>query len=466
MSDKVKLSMICDFACSSGFAAVAHQIAKYLKTTDVYDINILGINYHGTPHPMAKEFNVWPANLGGDFLGVGYTRNFILQTKPDVTFLFQDFWNLPLYIGEIPEQLRRGIVAYYPVDSPNVKGEYVVALSAASELACYTQFGVEESVRGAKESYTALKDMAIKQNIDYTDNIRVAVGAGVYAGKDQPGRKNVELDIPVARLKQLLKPENYNVIPHGFDGSVFTKVPQNQARDAFRFGHDWFIVGNVNRNQSRKRQDLSLRAFAEFAKDKPNARLVMHCVRADIKGWDLVQLALYYEIADKVIFTHDFFQGKEATLEQLNILYNTFDAQINTGGGEGWGLTAFEGGGIGIPQVVPNWSATKEIWEGAGKLIDVVSVRHEPYMINTMQAVIDTTHCANILTELYEDKVLREEVGQKCKEVTERPEYKWENIGAQFDELLIGAVGSTPKRSPVAFTAKGVQELKKKGIIV
>jgi glycosyltransferase involved in cell wall biosynthesis len=269
----------------------------------------------------------------------------------------------------------------------------------------------------------------------------------------------------VARLKHLTRPETYNTIPHGFDGTHFKKMPKKAAREKFRFSSDWFIVGNVNRNQSRKRQDLSIRAFAEFAKDKPNARLVLHCVRADIKGWDLTQLAQYYDVADKIIFTHEFFQGKEATLEQLNVLYNTFDVQINTGGGEGWGLTSFEGAGVGVPQVVPNWSATKEIWEGSGKLIGVATVRHEPYMINTMQAVIDTTHCANILTELYENKAMLEEVGDACQKITEQPKYSWENIGAQFDDLLINAVGTTPKATPVAFTAKGVQALKKKGII-
>lgn len=461
MSEKIKVAFVCDFAAASGFAAVAHQLAHHLDELGTYDIKVLGINYYGQPHPWAKRFDVWPAKLGGDFLGVGYLKNFMQEVQPDLLFLFQDFWNIPLYIGEIHHGFKKGIVTYYPVDSPNMKGEYMVAMAAAAEVACYTDFGIEESVRASKEAYNAIRNMAEHNNVDYTSNIRVSVRAGLVG----QGAAPVEIDVSPYRLKQLMRPQNYHKIPHGIDLEHFHHIGKDEARDKVKVPRDWFIVGNVNRNQSRKRQDLTIQAFADFAKDKPNARLLLHSVRNDIKGWDLVQLAQYYDVTDKMIMTHDMFPSKEATIEQLNLIYNTLDVQINTGGGEGWGLTSFEGAGCKVPQIVPNWSATKEIWEGSGKLIDVAAIRHEPMMINTAQAVIDYKHCSQLLSELYENDELREQVGNDCYEVTQRPEYSWETIAEKLDSVFLSALGEEPKRTPVAFTPKGVQELKKQGVI-
>lgn len=465
MSEKIKLAMVSDFACPSGFATVAHQIAKYLDDTGAYDISVLGINYHGIPNEWSRRFKVWPAKLGGDFLGVGYMRNFFMEVKPDLMFLFQDFWNIPMYMSQLPPYTQRPpVVIYYPVDSPNIKGEYMVSMSAANEIACYTKFGVEESVRAAKEAWGRVKLSAAQQKLHVLDSATVNV-TGIMNPSTGESFGGGNMQIPAARLKGLTRPETYHVIPHGIDVGSFFPIPREEARKKFGFDPKWFIVGNVNRNQSRKRQDLMIRAFAKFAKDKPDARLLLHCVRADPKGWDLDQLADYYGVFDKIILTHNAFQGKLATVEELNLIYNNMDVSVNTGGGEGWGLTAFESAATGVPQVVPNWSATKEIWEGAGRLIDVAAVRHEPSMINTMQAVIDTDHCAAILDELYQDRDLLAKTGEACYNVTQKKEYNWEVVGEQFDSLLLGAMSNPIKNIPVAIDAEGIKELKTRGII-
>jgi hypothetical protein len=48
-------------------------------------------------------------------------------------------------------------------------------------------------------------------------------------------------------------------------------------------------VFNGNRNQFRKRIDITISAFAEFAKDKPDAMLYLHMGTKD-QGWDVMQL--------------------------------------------------------------------------------------------------------------------------------------------------------------------------------
>jgi hypothetical protein len=50
-----------------------------------------------------------------------------------------------------------------------------------------------------------------------------------------------------------------------------------------------FIVFNGNRNQFRKRIDITISAFAEFAKERPNAKLYLHMGTKD-QGWDVMQV--------------------------------------------------------------------------------------------------------------------------------------------------------------------------------
>jgi glycosyltransferase involved in cell wall biosynthesis len=454
---KIKVGMIADAGAPTGFATVTHNVALALQETGDYDIEILGINFDGKPNKWSKVLNIWPARLGGDFLGIGHTDEFYKEVKPDVTFLFQDFWNINHYIAQLPEQAP-GIVTYYPVDSPNIKGQYMLPIGATAASACYTEFGVKESIRGAKEAWTKVKQEARDMNMDLLNFITVHVYNGPTPG--QRDGFGGDVIIPVKRLKQLTEPSGYEIIPHGVDVHTFYPIDKKDARKALKLGTDWFIVGNVNRNQSRKRLDLTVRGFAEFAKDKPNARLVLHCVRSDPRGWDLGQLALYYGIEDKLILTHALFDGARATEDELNQIYNSFDVQINTCGGEGWGLTNFEGAACGIPQIVPKWSATEEIWEGSGILLESVSVKHELSAINTMHAVIDTKQLSDELNLLYEDEQWAARIGEQCFAVTQRPEYKWENVAKKFDALFKKNAGRSPLSGEVALTREGVIKLK------
>ena len=455
---KIKLSAICDAGCPTGFATVTHNVMGYLQDTGEYDINILGINFDGRPNEWSKKFNIWPARIGGDFLGVGATADFIKQTSPDVTFLFQDFFNLPLYISELP-RLQPGVVTYYPVDAPNVKGTYLLALGSITAVACYTDFAVAESVRGVKEGWKKLLSDASKANVETLGCFNLQAGGGTdpITGQIVGGR---EFTVSAQQILNLTKPENYTVIPHGIDLKSFHQVDRTKCRRFFNIPKDAFLVGNINRNQSRKRLDLTIRAFAKFAKGKSKVYLLLHSARNDPGGWDLSQLAHYYDIADKVIPSHKFFEDKTATIVELNRIYNALDVQVNTSGGEGWGLPSFEGAASSIPQLVPDWSATREIWGGHGELIKVASVIHNTSSINLMHCAIDCDDLVDKLNRLYEDKTHREQVGEQCYQVTQREEYKWENIGKQFDKLFRDSAGNSAPEREIALTLEGALKLK------
>jgi D-inositol-3-phosphate glycosyltransferase len=463
MAEKIKLGIVGDAGVPTGFATVTHNMASYLQETGDYDIQIIGINFDGQPNDWSKKFQIWPARMGGDFLGVGLIPRFVEEVKPDCFMMFQDFWNIPLYIGALPPD-QPGSFAYYPVDAPNIKGQYMIPMGAICHNACYTNFGVQESIRGVNEAWDDIKFNAKQHNFDVVESFSVQVGAG-FDPITRTALPPKVIKVYAKRFQTLRHPESYSVIPHGVDTKAFYPVAKKGARKALGLPLDGFYVGNVNRNQSRKRIDLTIKAFANFYKTHPDARLLLHCVMTDVQGWDLEQLARFYNVRDRVIFSHGLFKNMTASITQLNLLYNALDVQVNTGGGEGWGLTSFEGAAAKVPQVVPNWSATTEIWGDAAKLLKVCEVRHEPATVNTMQAVVDTNHVAEVLSELYDSPQLREEVGNKCFEVTQRPEYTWEAVGKKFDEVFKKIAGTKPLGGPVALTTKGQLDLQKAGIL-
>src|SRR5205823_13314929 len=96
------------------------------------------------------------------------------------------------------------------------------------------------------------------------------------------------------------------VIPHGVDTHRFFPLSDDdvgrrvEARRAMKLNdpehRDAFIVLNANRNMPRKRIDLTMQGFAEFAKDKPtNVKLYLHMALQDT-GWNVIALAKRYGI--------------------------------------------------------------------------------------------------------------------------------------------------------------------------
>lgn len=421
MSKKIKLLAVSDAACiSTGFGRVASEVLDRLHATGDYDIKQMGINFFDEDHD--KPYRIFSASGGGnsqlDWLGYKRIGQLYADLQPDVVWLFQDFWIIAQYLGIVPDM--KGVVTYFPVDSPNIKSSWALFQSKACEVCTYTDFAAKELSKSVSFAFDKILESARDTDKDSLKTVNI------------PGPNGSVIPLSAEKLRDLTDPSNINVIPHGNDISVFNSVPKKVARKVFEFDNDWFIVGNVNRNQSRKRLDLTIKAFSEFANDKPNARLLFHDPIPAKEGWDLLQLAHeYYDVGDKILISNT-----HLDTETLNYLYNSLDVMVNSGGGEGWGLTSTEGACCGVPQIVPNWSATKEIWEGVGLLTDVISVRHEPGLINTAQCVIDTNHLSSQLQELYDSEDYRIKVGKQCKDKMLSQEYSWDIIADKFDEIF------------------------------
>lgn len=378
---KPKLLWWGDAVAPTGFARVTHSVLERL--TSRWEIGVLGINHVGDPHHY--PYPIWPARVGDTSpYGVDRAALLVKDFQPDVVLINNDPWNVSQFLKVLPPETP--VVAYMPVDGRNCfYGRHLNALAAAI---LYTQFGADEIT---KSGYTG----------------------------------------PLS------------VIPHGIDLATFRPSADRRAlREQLglqqRFG-DLFIVGNVNRNQPRKRQDLTIAYFADWWKQAgmpAHARLYFHYAGRD--GWNLVQLARFYGVHDQLMQSFDNAGAgfQHVSDEDLAVAYNLFDVQVSTTQGEGWGMTSHEGMACGVPQILPDWSAFGEWARDGAILIPCTSTAVTTQGVNVVGGIADRAAFVAALDLLYTTPSLRALWGERARKCASKPEYNWDSIGESFHDVL------------------------------
>ena len=242
----------------------------------------------------------------------------------------------------------------------------------------------------------------------------------------------------------------YN-FPHGFDYNLYYPIPQNIARLYYNYNDDDFIILNLNRNQPRKRWDISIIAWANFLvmcynkfKKISNLKLV---VGTQINGyWDLMEIfyneirftEIPWEDAKDTIVKID--NPQQLSDRDINILYNSCDIGLNTADGEGFGLCTFEGLGVGKPQVASYLGGMIEF------LSDDYSFKIEPksyiYLdhksvgIGGKAELISPYECAEIFFKYYMDRNLLKKHGENARKHI-LTHYRWETLVEYFYKNII-----------------------------
>ncbi len=399
-----RLLVVGDGCGSTGFSRVIRGILEPLRGR--YQINHLAVNYFGDPHDYA-----WPlyaAIAGGDHFGVKRIRNLVEVLKPDLIFLVSNFEAVGNYLKELrPIRGDAKVAAYCPVESGPIDPGVVARLPGLDKLVLYTQ--------SAKKFFLdALAKAAL----------------------------------PDAEAKTLADP---CVLPHGVDTARFYPMSSGKAgpaeeRAAKRqlFGEDeelWdsFIVLNANRNQPRKRIDVTMKGFALFAADKPNnVRLYLHMGIEDL-GWNVVTLSERYGITDRLILTNQSMSLPGVSDAELNVIYNACEVGLNTSSSEGWGLISFEHGATRAAQVVPRHAALEELWAGQAAMLEPMLCVTEPGCL-TDSYLITPQEVAMTLERLYRDPAHLDALAELALTNANRPEYRWENIANRWGEVFSGVL--------------------------
>ncbi len=380
MSEKKKLLWVGDAACPSGFALVTHRVLDVLCTT--FDVTVLGINYRGDPHTY--PYPIYAAAPGGELLGVGRLIWMCDVCKPDVIVLQNDGWNIPHYMRQLArfaEYARIPVIVIVAVDGKNFQGPWLDRVSLAI---FWTHFALDEARKGG---YTGPAEV-----------IPLGVDLDIY----------YPLDTLDARGRRL---------PRELDFA--------------------FIVGNVNRNQPRKRLDLTIQYFAEWVhrENVADAYLYLHVAPTGDIGIDVKQLSEYYGVLDRLILMQpSAWYGIPE--HEMRDTYNCFDLQITTTQGEGNGFSTFEGMACGIPQIVPAWSALGELTRDVAWQVSCRSTVVGPPYVNVLGGVPDREGFVQALHTFYTDSARRMVYRQRGLDYVSQPHFRWSFIAQQFDRVI------------------------------
>jgi len=388
MSKKTKILWCGDIVAMTGFARVTENVIYRLK--DDFEIVVLGHNWWGDPCDQQKDFKMYPSSNRFQTAPFGEQRirEIVEKEEPDIVFSINDMWIINEQYRQIEDLHKAGkfkFVGYAPMDSYGWIGCLADTANNWDSIISYTEFGAREFVKGG-------------------------------------------INKPIA------------VIPHGVTPGQFYPKDKAECRRKLGLDEDLFIVFNGNRNQFRKRIDITIKAFAEFAIGRPDTRLYLHMGMKD-QGWDVMSLfgremsRVGLNPNGRIIMTAQTEGPPNVSVDMLNTIYNACDVGINTCKGEGWGLVNFEHAACGVPQVVPDHTSCKEIFEGYGELIRYDHVDVDTNYGREMPCP-SSEHLVEILDQLYEVPEICDEIGEKCYQRATDPQFSWDTVASQFGGIF------------------------------
>ena len=249
----------------------------------------------------------------------------------------------------------------------------------------------------------------------------------------KPWLENVDVPVVLSKFTQDCVAEATGRTPvliyHGVDTQSFRPMDRGQAKElAHVSGH--FVVGCVARNQQRKNLPALVKAFAQFAADKPDAVLYLH---TQVRGhWDLYELVKRFGVEDKTRVTEGLGTDRGVPDALLATVYNAMDVFVLPTMGEGFGLPLVESQACGTPALATDYSACPEL------LADPIQrLRVKETLImghNFEQAVVDTGDIVEKIEYFYRNPVELRELGERCHRFAKQ--FDWSIPCRQFVDLI------------------------------
>ncbi len=400
---KGKLIILGETQVPTGYSRIVDALLPSFAQT--FDVSQIALRLHrGAALPPWRLIVLDRSSHGSeenDLLGE------ILSVKPDLLLMVGDFGYVRRHVrlfDAIEHNTR--VVAYGPVDGPAFDPLVADALRHVHHVVTFTtrQADFLQRLFGLRAAGTKS-----------TPHIS-AVGLGV--------------DTSVFRPHESRWQQSGN----GFldRSSVRRLIFGTDAYD------DSFIVLNANRNVIRKRIDLTVGAFAKFAKGRRrNAFLYLHMADGGRSAWNLRRLTRTHDVEDRAILPPRNEYGTMLSSSQLALIYNACDVGINTSVGEGWGLVSLEHAATGAAQIVPDHSSSTEVW--GDKALRGRSYRSLVTDVPFYEEfTVDPDDMADLLEALYDDRTLLLQESLGALRRASEPAFSWRHVADCLRSILLG----------------------------
>jgi D-inositol-3-phosphate glycosyltransferase len=390
-----KILLVGVYIPNMGFTRVMEHISNSI--VDLFEIHFLGLGYTGQKK-KTPSYTLYPCNPNGsrNLLGTEQFKILLDRLRPKFCFILHDIGYMYAF-SQILKQHHSPItsVVYLPVDGylelENEK--LIVPLAVFDHCVFYTSFGRDE----------------------------------------------------ISKFLPKNKLNSTSVIPHGTNSEVFHILDSDQsinlkkARQSFFRDrpelNDAFIVLNANRPWARKRLDITVKGFADFAKGKPlNVKLYLHHSNtSEQERKYIIELINEHKIYNRLLINK---VGEDLSDMELNCLYNSCDVGVNTTMGEGWGLVNMEHACTKAPQIISGQAVLQEIWDDHASYLEVgpeKRVRFSPLLMQEPKASDLTVE----LEKLYSDKIHFNKMAALAYSNTHDEVYQWKNIEMQWRQLFL-----------------------------
>ena len=193
-------------------------------------------------------------------------------------------------------------------------------------------------------------------------------------------------------------------IPHGIEPNTYRvlepDIVQRFRREVLKAPSHLTVMVAANKGfPDRKAFQVQVRAWADFARDKPGARLYIHTEPTTLyQGVDFAALLANLGIADKVMFPDRYQYHNGYPAEYMALIYNNADAFLGATMAEGFGIPIIEAQACGAPVVVSDFTAMPELVRWGYKIqpADLVWTQ-----LNSWQCWPDVHGIREALEELY-----------------------------------------------------------------
>lgn len=400
-----KIFVVSDQGTSSGYGRIAAELSNNLIKRG-YHVMGASLSYDGLL-PAVYDGDLLPYHIGSlqgkpnwpDCI-VGMTSAY----QPDVIWVIQDapysgiVRNMPLDWSKI------AFIMTSPVDGAPIHPAWVETAKQADALLTISEFGV-----------------------------RAWAETGVTAGLTRPG----------------------------INPNKFYKIPDEQRTDIRRklgITDDAFVLGMMAQHQGRKDIPGTMKAFFDFAKDKPTARLLLDMEPISPAGWDLPAMCKQFGWdVSKLIFRSDCIKKG---MTELRDRYNVLDAHAVLAFREGFGLPILEAMACGVVSIAQDWCAgTEVLTDGRGILIPPIDY----FMPSTWGGALDKLPDLNVMTDklqwLHDNREERLAMAKRGMEWARRQ--TWD---IAVDNAVAAIEKAVAKKKPV-IAVGGFQSVTEKSII-